>query len=129
MVKELHQRGYTNLYLYSGMSTTGLCWRYWIGLITNNKWPAHPWIAKDSIGPEGEVEWVTDNSTVKLLADGFELFYADKLAGTKSSPNEYSRWYDNLIDGLGPNELLLFYADYDAPHEHLLKEAPFYKEI
>ena len=128
MVKELHWRGYTTLYLYSGMSTTGLCWRYCIGLIKNKKWPVKPCIVLGTLGPEGEIEWVSDNSSVESLANGFEMFYADKLAGNKSSPTEYSTWYDHLIDHLGPNELLAFYADYEAPHEHLLKEAPGYNK-
>ena len=125
MVKELHNRGYSYLYLYSGMSPSGGNWRFEIGSITVNKWPAKP-IVSGSINAEGKVEWAMDNSTVKLLADDFESYYENELANTKSNDSRYSAWYSSLIDSFGPEEILVFYADYIAPHEHLLQDAPLF---
>ena len=109
------------------MSPSGTHWRYCIGNVVDNKWPARPFIVTGSLHKEGEIEWASDNSTVELLADGFETHYRNHIAGTKSSPTKYSMWFAKLIGSLGYNELLVFYADYDAPHEHLLKSAPCFK--
>ena len=123
MVKELHTRGYNTLYLYSGMSPSGTNWRFNIGLLKNDKHPEKR-IVCSSIRIEGEVDWTTDNSTVELLADGFESYYANELIDAQSDDTRYSAWYGSLIDSFGPEEILVFYADYIAPHEHLLKDAP-----
>ena len=129
MVRELHCRGYTSLYLYSGISPTGFNWRYSIGIMENGKWPTRTCIVSDSIGTEGETEWAPDNSTVVLLTDGFEQYYADQLAGAKKSSSEYSIWYSNIINSLEGDEVLAFYADYGGPHEHLIAAAPGYNKI
>lgn len=124
MVKELHKRGYNHLYLFSGMAPSGMSWRYMIGLTSENQWPAESYLVRQSAGPEGRVDWAEDSSTVELLADGFEKKFADQLEGTKSSPTQYSTWYDDLIDSLPPNTLLYFYADGPSEFDYLLSEAP-----
>jgi len=126
MIKELHQRGYSSLYLYSGLSPSGMHWRYEIGQMVDGKWPNSPLIVKGSVQNTGEIKWAADNSTVELLADGFESYYKD-LLNPKSQANAYTQWYAILIDGLNPNELLVFFADYGGKHEDLLKTAPNYR--
>ena len=125
MIKELHQRGYTSIYLYSGLSPSGMNWRYEIGQMKNNQWPTSSIIDKGSVQNTGEIIWTADNSTVELLADGFESYYQN-LLHPKKQQNTYTHWYANLIDGLNPNELLVFFADYGGSHEDLLKTAPRY---
>jgi hypothetical protein len=127
MIKELHNRGYSSIYLYSGLSPSGMHWRYEIGQMVNNQWPARPVIDKGSLQNTGEIRWAVDNSTVDLLADGFESYYKDILMN-KEPPNAYTQWYANLIDGLNSNELLVFFADYGGAHEELLKTAPNYHQ-
>ncbi|MBW6489618.1 MAG: hypothetical protein K0B15_00355 [Lentimicrobium sp.] len=124
MVKELHKRGYNHLYLFSGMSPTGMSWRYIIGLTQNNKWPTEIYLVRHSVGTEGEVEWTKDNSTIESLANGFELFYSKQLAPAKSAPTEYSIWYDHLIDSLQPNKLLIFFADGPTDDDYKLTQVP-----
>ncbi|MBU1309019.1 MAG: hypothetical protein KKE30_05745 [Gammaproteobacteria bacterium] len=126
MVIELHRRGYTSLYLYPGMSASGMNWRFQIGHLIDGKWPSPRCITTGSIRTEDEVVWAKDNSSVGLLADGFESYFSQELEGTKSESTEYSIWFDSVVDGLDDNEVLAFYADYDTKHKHLLKIAPGY---
>lgn len=125
MVKLLHEMGYTNLYLWCGMSPSGMSWRYQIGEMSDCKWPAEPEIVRGSVGPEGDVEWSPESTTPEELARGFMVTF-NKAITRQNSPNDYTQWYSRLIDSLGYNELLVFYADYEAKHERLLKEAPMY---
>lgn len=127
MMVELHKRGYTSLYLHPGMSPSGMNWRFQIGHLIDGQWPSHTCITTGSIRTEGDVVWAQDNSTVDSLANGFESHFSQELEGTKSESTEYSRWFDSVVDDLGNNEVLAFYADYDTKHEHLLKTAPGYK--
>lgn len=126
MVAELHQRGYTSLYLYSGMSPSGMNWRFSIGKIQDGRWPTYPEITSGSLRTEGEVDWTADNLTVASLADGFEAYFSEVLPERKPAGSDYSLWYRNLLAKLNQNELLVFYADYFAPHEELLENAPGY---
>ena len=124
MVVELHRRGYTSLYLYSGMSASGMNWRFTIGNMVDKKWPTSDVIITSSIRSEDEVSWANDNTTAEALADGFESHFCDKIKGTKSIPTEYLCWFDLIVGAFKDNECLIFYADYSARHEHLLKSAP-----
>ncbi len=126
MVVELHQRGYTSLYLHCGMSPSGMNWRYAIGLSAEGQWPTHPPITRGSVRATGELDWASDTTTPQSLADGFEASFAAELAGTKGAPTPYSIWFDALVASLEENELLVFYADYPAKHQPLLKDAPGY---
>lgn len=126
MIVELHRRGYTSVYLYCGMSASGGHWRYIIGLLEDGKWPARNHIVSGSVGREGEVEWAYEPSDAHSLADCFVNKYSSILSDAKGEPTEYSQWFKDVVDGLGHNELLVFYADYSARHEKLLKNAPGY---
>ena len=127
MVVKLHKRGYTSLYLYCGMSSSGMNWRFEIANLVDGKWPSNSSITTGSITAEDKIVWARDNSTVDSLADGFESYFSKELKGTKSPSTEYSRWFDSVVEGLEHNEVLVFYADYDPKHEYLLKTAPGYK--
>ena len=89
MIKELHQRGYTSVYLYSGLSASGMHWRFEIGQLSNQQWPSSPSIIKGSLQNKGKTKWAVDNSTVDLLADGFESYYND-LLNPKGQTNDYT---------------------------------------
>lgn len=125
MVKLLHEMGNTNLYIWCGMSPSGMSWRYLIGEIVDGKWPSEKEIVRGSLSPDSIVEWSPRTSTAEELADGFISAFAGEIS-RPGSPNDYTRWFANLVDNLGYNELLIFYADYEAKHERLLKEAPMY---
>ena len=127
MVVELHRRGYASLYLHCGMSSSGMNWRFEIGNLVNGKWPSYSSITTGSIRAEDRVVWAKDNSTVDSLANGFESYFSKELERTKLPSTEYSRWFDSVIEGLKHNEVLVFYADYDTKHKHLLKTAPGYE--
>jgi hypothetical protein len=127
MVKLLHDMGYTSLYIWCGMSPSGMNWRYLIGEIVDGKWPSEKEIVRGSLRPDSTVEWSARTSTAEELADGFISAFA-KNVSRPYSPNDYTRWYANLVDSLGYNELLAFYADYEAKHERLLREAPMFCE-
>ena len=38
MVVVLHQRGFHDIYIYSGLSLSGINWRFCIGQIVDGKW-------------------------------------------------------------------------------------------
>ncbi len=126
MVKELHRRGYTNLYLYCGMAPSGMSWRYMIGEMEDGGWPASEHLVYASTGPEGTVEWSQNMHNVNAMADDFERFYVGKISKA-NAPTGYSVWFDQLADTLRFNELLMFFADYESEHGHLLKDAPGYR--
>jgi len=127
MIKELHQRGYTLIYLYSGMSPSGMNWRYEIGQMKDGKWPAFPNWINTSIESEGETSWAKDNSTVASLSDGFQQHFKDRLI-QNYKPTAYSKWYANLIESFEDGEILEFYADYEARHTKFLATAPGFNE-
>ncbi|MFK8012715.1 MAG: hypothetical protein AB8B80_11775 [Marinicellaceae bacterium] len=123
MIKALHNKGYTALYLYSGLSPSGMHWRYEIGQMENNQWPSQSVLAKGSVQDKGQVDWSNENSTVELLVNDFECYYQHQL-NEKKPHNDYTQWYAQLINSLQDNELLSFYADYGGRHQDLLKTAP-----
>jgi len=128
MVQQLHERGYTSIYLYSGLSPSGMSWRYSIGQITDGRWPVYPNIISDSVSKEGNTVWAERNSTVELLTDGFEAYFKDQLL-VIGRPSTYSIWYAKLLTELEPDEALVFFADYGGKHQELLKTAPGYKKL
>ncbi len=128
MVQQLHNRGYTSIYLHSGLSPSGMYWRYSIGQLMTGYWPAYPTIISGSVSKEGETIWALDNSTVRLLTDGFESHFKDLLI-SKDPHTDYSKWYAKLLSGLEADEMLVFFADYGAKHQHHLASAPGYRGI
>ena len=125
MIKELHLRGFSSVYLYSGLSPSGMHWRYEIGQMVNEQWPARPSWVNSSVQSEGTTIWAEDNSSVTLLAYGFQQQFKDRLI-QNYQPTAYSQWYAELLAGLNEQELLVFFADYGGKHEHLLANAPGY---
>lgn len=129
MVKELHDRGYSSVYLYCGLSPSGMHWRYEIGQTEAGQWPVSPPWIKSSLGSSGETKWAKDNSSVALMTYGFQQSFKDKLK-QNYKPTPYSQWYADVLSGLGEQEVLQFYADYGGKHQHLLETAPgFSKQV
>ena len=127
MIKELHLRGFSSVYLYSGLSPSGMHWRYEIGQMVNEQWPAKPSWVNSSVQSEGSTIWTEDNSSVALLAYGFQQHFKDRLI-QNYQPTAYSQWYANLLESLDERELLIFFAHYGGKHEHLLLNAPGYQK-
>jgi hypothetical protein len=128
MIKELHLRGFSSVYLYSGLSPSGMHWRYEIGQMVNEQWPSKPSWVNSSVQSEGSTIWAEDNSSVALLAYGFQQHFKDRLI-QNYQPTAYSHWYANVLASLDERELLMFFADYGGKHEHLLLNAPGYKNL
>lgn len=124
MVRTLHEMGYHDIYLYSGMSPSGLNWRFQIGKIVDKQWPSSERIVAGSVRATGDVEWSEDTSSYENMARNFERYYKLSKVDLTSSCIEYAKWYAALLDSLVEDEILTFYADYHAPHKHLLRDAP-----
>jgi hypothetical protein len=127
MISVLHSRGYESIYLYSGMSPSGLNWRFSIGVAKNGEWPSNKIITEGSIKSIGEIEWSQNDYLPEKLADDFEDYYKDKLSEAKVKNIKYIAWYGTLSEVVKSNAVLTFYADYPAPHEEHLMSAPGYK--
>ncbi|MFV8782171.1 hypothetical protein ACNKU7_07085 [Microbulbifer sp. SA54] len=127
MVKVLHEYGYKNIYIYPGMSPSGMNWRFSIGRMKAGIWPQQDHLVYGSVKNEGEVEWSEDCSSSEILARNFVNYYGLSDDDKKSYANCYLNWYSELLKMLEDHELLVFYADYDAPHSYLLKFAPGYR--
>ncbi len=123
MIKALHKRGYSSVYLYSGLSPSGMSWRYEIGQLVNDQWPVKPAWVKGSVLSEGKTPWTDDNSTLLSLTDGFQQYFQHQLC-QNHKPSPYSLWYTDVLKHLKADELLVFFADYGGPHQHLLASAP-----
>lgn len=126
MIRELHQRGYQSLYLYAGMSPSGTHWRFNIGIVDDsNLWPGNYSLINTSIGRDVKPEWSELDASVSKLADDFEIYYAHHLVNARKARPDFVTWFDQLVETIGDN-LLVFSADYDAPHKYLLDSAPYY---
>lgn len=127
MIRELHRRGYESLYLYAGMSPSGLYWRFMIGVIDEtNLWPGNQRLVNASMGSDYKPEWSEADASATQLADDFEKYFYAALIPAKKPQPEFVKWFDNLVTMAGEN-LLVFYADYDAPHQKFLEDAPYYR--
>lgn len=124
MVSLLHEKGYPNVYLYSGMSPSGLNWRFSIGYLSSGAWPTQQVIAHGSLRTEGHVEWCEDTSDPEILCSQFISHYGLAKPKENTLNSKYVDWYSGLLKMLEKNEVIAFYADYDAPHSYLLKYAP-----
>ncbi len=49
MIVDLHSKGFESLYLYSGMSPSGMHWRYEIGVIDVFYWPNSCYLTSGSL--------------------------------------------------------------------------------
>ena len=127
MVGELHSRGYESLYLYSGMAPSGLYWRFTIGIIREGKWPNDKIITRGSLTAKEEVEWATESLDYKDLANKFESFYNEQLVEAKNPNPKYVNWYKSIRNHISKSKVLVFFADYEAPHRYLLENAPGYQ--
>jgi hypothetical protein len=127
MIGLLHSRGFHDIYIYSGMSASGTSWRFIIGRIKNDIWPSQDLIAHGSVRADDDVEWNNRTSSIEELCENFIHFYKLKKAAVNNTNLEYVKWYARTQKMLKDNEPLVFYADYEAPHEYLLETAPGYK--
>lgn len=127
MISLLHKKGFQDIYIYSGMSPSGMNWRFTIGHLKNETWPNKTIIVQGSVRAEGDVEWANENSCAEDLCKNFISFYKLTKSENNSTHLEYVIWYAKLVETLKESELLEFYADYEAPHEYLLTNAPGYK--
>lgn len=125
MVKLLHEKGYQDIYIFPGMSPSGMHWRFEIGHMENGHWPTEETIVSGSIGTEG-VEWSKSYNSESLCEDFIQYYKLEK-PGEEKQNRAYVTWYADLLDTLKENEPLAFYADYAAPHEYLLENAPGYQ--
>jgi hypothetical protein len=127
MVIELHNRGYESLYLFSGMSPSGMNWRYEIGVMTDGEWPSIPPITQDSIDRASQdTPWSRAPHSVSDLADRFEAHFEARLGEAKVPNPSYTQWFHSLVNTLRADQILDFYADYEADFERVLKSAPGY---
>ena len=128
MMLELHQRGYESLYLFSGMSPSGMYWRFEIGIADNGEWPVNYTITsgscdRDSLG----ADWAKNYQTTEDLTESFVDYFSTSLKDASASNPEYVAWFRSVVETLGEDELLVFYEDLDeAKHEKLLHDAPGY---
>lgn len=128
MVKELHLRGYSSVYLYSGLSPSGMHWRFEIGQTVAGQWPVSPPWIKSSIGSTGKISWSDENASVAELTHDFQQHVKDQLTQNyKATP--YSQWYADTLESLETDVPLIFYEDYGGRHAHLLETAPGYKKL
>jgi len=127
MITKLHQRGYSSIYLYSGMSPGGMHWRYEIGQVVFGQWPTKPAWVSSSVQSEGSTIWTADNSTVAAMTDGFQQYFKGRLI-QDYKPSDYSQWYAAVLAELKAEEPLKFFGDYAGKHQHLLATAPGYKK-
>ena len=128
MIRELHQRGYESLYLYAGMSPSGLYWRFTIGIIDQTHlWPGDYRLVNTSIGTDHKPEWSSIDASAIQLADDFEKYFATDLIHAKQSRPDFIAWFSNMSEKIG-NNLLFFSADYEAPHKSYLDNAPYYRK-
>lgn len=126
MVRQLHLYGYPHIYLYSGLSPSGAYWRFSIGLINEDHWPTHS-ILVEGGSAAATIPWSEEASDSSSLAQDFIHYY--RLAKPSPTPtmSAYSQWYAELLAELKNDEVLIYYADFEAPHKHLLTTAPGYK--
>lgn len=129
MISKLHILGYESLYLYSGMSPSGLNWRYEIGIQDSGNWPSRNVIASGSLDTVNTTtDWSEGIVSVEELTDRFVKKYESELAPTKVPNHQYSAWFFDVVRDLNrdSNGLLVFYADYEAAHSDYLRSAPGY---
>ena len=128
MMLELHQRGYQSLYLYSGLSPSGMYWRYEIGIAKKGRWPVKLTLTSGSCDRESlGADWAKNYLSAQELADSFVNYFGSKLEAALTKNPEYISWFKSVVDSLNADELLVFYEDIDeARHEKLLVDAPGY---
>ncbi len=126
MIQQLHQRGYTDVYLYAGLAPSGMSWRYSIGQIQGGQWPVSPHLVSSGLSKNDHTAWADDNSTVELLTEGFENHFKPQLR-KGSYPTVFTNWYAQLLSAIGTDDVLVFFADYGGKHQHWLSSAPGYK--
>ncbi len=127
MIALLHDRGYENLYLYSGMSPSGMHWRYEIGVHENDEWPSPTPILSESFIGDEYLPWTSNIDSIETMADDFVIKYAKELKEAIKENDTYKSWYRSILNKLSSDDFLVFYADYPARHEDLLNTAPNYK--
>lgn len=130
MISQLHLLGYESLYLYSGMSPSGLYWRYEIGIHDSGNWPSRNVLATGSLDTEKTTtDWSEGIIDIDELTRAFIDKYSDKLTPAKIPNRRYAEWFIDLIPNLNRNRngLLVFYADFDMSDDWPdLEAAPGY---
>lgn len=121
MLRELHGRGYERLRLSSGISPSGLHWRYSIApaedfepngyLLRHDRYPGDA--AASTGGTDPPFNWqVTDDADPKVLADHFlEHFPGVAAAGLGPDP-AYAQWLRDALDACLPDGAPIMYGDY-----------------
>lgn len=109
LVGVLHQRGYESLYFHSGMSPSGVYWRYHI--LTNEKE-----LLRDSlVGDLPKFDWVKNwDDNIEIWADDFIKFYQNDLTVARQPNIEYVTWYENILNIIGDSGYLILENNYNA---------------
>jgi hypothetical protein len=130
MVQELHGMGYQRLRAVPGISSSGFYWRVAITPATN---------IRPSRCGEREVNWDEDVTALytsgsvekcfgwedaakdspKQLADKFVKRFPTIVAEGKGSDPDYSRWYAAMIEATEPKDVIIMYADWEMPTDHV----------
>jgi len=129
MISKLHLLGYQSLYLYSGMSPSGLNWRYEIGVQDAGNWPSRNVLASGSLDTVATTtDWSEGFVSVDELTARFIEKYESELTPAQVPNHPYAAWFFDVTRDLNrdSNGLLVFYEDYDAAHSDYLRSAPGY---
>lgn len=130
MIQTLHNQGYENLYLYSGLSPSGINWRYEIGYCDNGCWPTDMILISDSITKLDSPAWASNAKTASDYAELFNQQFIKDNSKAKLPNQEYVYWYHSHLKTLSKDQPLTLYADYDYDYYHrILNNASGYHSI
>lgn len=122
MVGALHDRGYVGLYLDSGMSPSGMHWRYEVGIADAGRWPNPSGVVvRDSIGggPDLSLPWCNASDDLATFVSRYCERFASLLDAAREPNDDYVEWYQEMLRQTDPDGVLIFYQEYGPDHEHV----------
>lgn len=115
IVHELHQRGYEQLRLYSGMSPNGCSWRWYIYpkvLMKDNTFERQVgWIPFDC--PSGSTgDAFTENGRKTITADEFVKEYNNYVSLARGEDEEYVKWFETIVRHAKDKDFPIAFSEY-----------------
>lgn len=115
IIHELHQRGFEQLRLYSGMSPSGCCWRWYIYpkvLMKDNLFERQVgWIPFD--WPSGSTgETFPEEGRKRITADDFVKEFESYVSLAKGEDKEYVKWFETIVKHAKNNDFPIAFSEY-----------------
>ncbi len=115
IVHALHQRGYEQLRLYSGMSPNGCCWRWYIypkALMEDNTFEHQVGYIPFDCPSGSTCNAIPEKGRRIITADDFAKEYESYILLAKGEDKAYVKWFETIVSHAKKKDFPIAFSEY-----------------